>query len=75
MTMPSLTPREAALVDAVERLTARQGYAPSLREIGEEIGVHRSRAARLAHAATAKGAMRRCPRVPRSLVVVRRVAT
>lgn len=72
MTPPRLTPRETDLLLALERLTATRGYAPSLREIGEEMGVHRSRAARIVEAVAAKGYVRRAPRVPRSITLTRK---
>ena len=34
-----LTPRQRAVLEAVRDLTADQGYPPSLREIGEAVGL------------------------------------
>ena len=70
-----LTDRQSQVVEAVGRLTKERGYAPSLREVAVVIGVHPSRAARLARVAVRKGALRHAPGVARSYRVVEREAT
>ena len=72
---PELTDRQEQIVAAVATLTARHGYAPSLREVAGAVGVHPSRAARLANVAVRKGYLRHAPGVARSWRVVPREAT
>lgn len=70
-TPPTLTPRQRDLCDTIEKLTADRGFPPGLREIGEAMGLHYTRAAQLAAAAEARGALTHEPRVARSWRVVR----
>ncbi len=42
-----LTPRQAEAVEAIRRLTASRGYAPSMEELGAALGCSRSAAGRL----------------------------
>lgn len=60
------------LTRAVERITAKQGFPPSLRQLGDELGVGFARARNLAHAARDRGVLRFMDGVPRSMHVVRR---
>jgi repressor LexA len=72
---PLLSPRQQQLCDTIERLTADRGFAPSLREVAEAMGVHPSRIQQLASTTERKGAITREPRVSRSWRVVKPVAT
>lgn len=38
-TLDDLTTRQRALLDALRRLHRTQGYAPSIRELGEAVGL------------------------------------
>lgn len=60
------------LMRAVEKITAKQGFPPSLRQLGDALGVGFARARDLAHAARDRGAVRFMDGVPRSIHVVRR---
>ena len=62
----SLSPRQAALVASVDRLTRLRGFPPSLRELAADLGVNVARAAALARVAEARGRLVHEPRVPRS---------
>lgn len=66
----TLSPRQSAMVAAVESLSAARGYPPSLTELAEALGVDPSRAAALAHECIRKGALTHEPRVARSWRVV-----
>jgi hypothetical protein len=67
---PLLSRRQEALVAAVERLTAARGFAPSLRELADELRVHPSRIGQLVASTAAKGRISHVPRVARSLRVI-----
>jgi Mn-dependent DtxR family transcriptional regulator len=64
--LKTLSPRQTAMVAAVESLTASRGIPPSLSELADELGVDPSRAAALAHECVRKGALTHEPRVARS---------
>lgn len=66
------SPRMLDLAQAVERITTKQGYPPSFRQLGEALGVGLPRARDLAHAARDRGVLRFTDGVPRSIHVVRR---
>jgi len=66
-----LSPRQAELVNAVERLTKSQGFPPSLKELAAELGCSRGRAKQLADLAVKKGILLHDPRLARSWRVVR----
>lgn len=70
MAVNGLTTRQGDFVRALDVLTRRRGIAPTLAEIAEEIGVSLPRAAQLAAACQARGAVSRERRVARSLRVV-----
>lgn len=62
-----LTPRQRAVLEAVRDLTADQGYPPSLREIGEAVGL--SSTSSVTHQVNTlqrAGLLRRDPRRPRA---------
>lgn len=67
---PLLSRRQQQLVAAVERLTAARGFAPSLRELADELNVHPSRIGQLVASTAAKGRIAHVPRVARSLRVI-----
>lgn len=65
-----LSERQQAFVDAVDRLTRTNGYAPTIREVADVLGVCVTRAHDLAWACERHGTVAREPRIPRSLRVV-----
>lgn len=66
-----LSPRMAQLVDAVAKITAERGIAPSLAEIGKAMGITPHRARVLAAEAERRGRLTHTPRVHRSWRVVK----
>jgi SOS-response transcriptional repressor LexA len=71
---PPLTERQKDLVKAVESLTAERGYPPSMREVAAHLGVGLTRAAMLAEAAVARGALTHDRHVARSWRVLKKPA-
>lgn len=69
--VPLLSARQSQLVAVVEALTAKHGFAPSLREVALEMGVSFGRVAQLVRSTSIKGAVAFAPGVPRSLRVVK----
>ncbi|MET7518234.1 transcriptional repressor LexA [Streptomyces sp. NPDC005480] len=68
-----LTARQAAIVDFIEREVARQGYPPSMREIGEAAGLKStSSVAHQVMALERKGVLCRDPKRPRAYRVRQR---
>lgn len=69
--MRPLTPRQQAILDFVGEFSRDRGFAPSLREIGEAVGLTNISAVR-GHVAALekKGALRKEPDQPRSISVV-----
>jgi repressor LexA len=68
-----LTARQAAIVDFIEREVARQGYPPSMREIGEAAGLKStSSVAHQVMALERKGVLYRDPKRPRAYRVRQR---
>jgi repressor LexA len=66
-----LTGRDRDVVEFVRGYTAARGFPPSVREVGEAVGVSStSTAAALIDKLIGVGALRRTPGVARSLVVV-----
>lgn len=65
-----LTPRQKQLVETIAALTAKRGYAPSLREVAAIMGIHFTRAGILAREAEIRGAITHAPRIARSWRVV-----
>ena len=70
-TLP-LTERQRDLVEAVETLTAERGYPPTMRECAERLSLSLTRAAMLADAAVARGALTHDRHVARSWRVVKK---
>lgn len=68
---PALSPRQRQLCETIERLTAANGYPPSVREAAVAMGVHPSRVAQLAASTRAKGHLAHNPKVARSWRVVK----
>ncbi len=68
---PALSPRQEQLCSLIERLTAANGYPPSLREVSAAMNVHHTRVAQLAVTTQAKGYLTRTPGIARSWRVVR----
>jgi SOS-response transcriptional repressor LexA len=60
----------AELVEAVGKLTAKFGYAPTVRELAKEMNVNHHRVHTLATEAERRGRLTRTPRAHRSLRVV-----
>jgi SOS-response transcriptional repressor LexA len=71
---PLLSRRQAQLVEVVERLTAENGFPPSVREIAAVMNVHHSRVNQLIATAAARGAITRDPGKMRSVRVIHRPA-
>lgn len=61
-----LTPRQEQLCEALDRLTRKQGYSPSIAELATELGVGHSRCHSLLRALLLKGAVACAPGVARS---------
>ena len=61
-----LTPRQRDLVEAVRQFTAAHAYAPSLSDLGRELGVSRQHAQRLALEAADRGHLIHDPGTARS---------
>lgn len=69
-TAPGLTARQQAVLDVIRRSIAERGYPPSVREIGEEVGLTSpSSVAHQLRALERKGLLRRDEHRPRALVV------
>lgn len=68
---PLLSPRQAQLVATIESLTAKNGYAPSLRETAVAMGLSFGRVAQLVRSTSIKGAVTYAPGVARSLRTTR----
>lgn len=69
--MRPLTPKQQAILDFVGEFSRDRGFAPSLREIGEAVGLTNVSAVR-GHVAALekKGCLRKEPDQPRSISVV-----
>jgi len=69
--MRPLTPRQQAILDFVSQFSRERGFAPSLREIGQAVGLANTSAVR-GHVAALerKGVLRKEPDQPRSISVV-----
>jgi SOS-response transcriptional repressor LexA len=62
--------REKQLLDAIVRLTADRGFAPTMRELARAVGVSVSRIKQLTDDCERQGFIRRDPRIARSYRVV-----
>ena len=67
----TLSPRQEQLVNAVDRLTAARGFAPSLAELARDLCCSLCRAKSLADVAVKRGFLLHDPRAARSWRVVR----
>lgn len=67
---PHLSPRQQRILEVIDEAISAQGYAPSVREIGEAVGLTSSSSVH-AHldALQRKGYIRRDPTTPRRLIV------
>lgn len=67
----SITPRQTAILEFIEAESAAKGYPPSVREIGEAVGLSSSSTVH-SHLRTLekKGYLRRDPSKPRALVII-----
>jgi len=63
--------RQQQLLDAVEQMTAANGYAPTLRELGKAMAVSLTRIAQLMAACEEQGLIRKVPGICRSYRVNR----
>lgn len=71
-----LTPRQQAILRVIEQTTAERGYPPSVREIGQGVGLTSpSSVAHQLRALEELGYLRKDPHRPRALVVARPGAT
>lgn len=67
-----ITPQQARCLEAIKRLTAEKGYAPSYVEIGMELGLpHKSNVHRLVQALIGRRLIAIDPHHRRSIVVLR----
>ena len=66
---PALSARQRAILHAIRDLTARLGYPPSYRELGEEIGINVSSVAYQVAELKASGHVQFDPGRPRTLKV------
>lgn len=67
----SLTPREQIALDFIRRHIDEVGFAPTLREVGEEIGLGSvASVSYVLECLVKKGAIRRIPGRPRALSIV-----
>ena len=70
--MTSLTPRQRACLDFIERYESARGYAPTVDEIRAALGlVSKSGAHRLLIALESRGRLLRLPRRARAMLVLR----
>jgi repressor LexA len=70
-TTAPLTARQRAVLDCIRQAVTDRGYPPSMREIGEAVGlVSPSSVAHQLGALERKGYLRRDPRRPRAIQVV-----
>jgi len=65
-----LTPRQKDVLAAIDELTRRYGYPPTLREIARAVGLCLSTASYYVNALETKGAISRVPGTPRTIVVL-----
>ena len=69
--MKPLTQRQREVVAAIVKLTARHGYPPTLRELGDELGIASSNGMRdHLRLIELKGAIVRTPAISRGIRVV-----
>lgn len=69
--LPSLTGRQALALNAIRDAIAERGYPPSMRELGEAIGVKSpSTVAHVLVRLSQKGYIRRDPKTPSAIVVL-----
>jgi len=61
-----MSPKQAALVAAIRRLTDSRGFPPSVEELASDLGVSKTRIEQLAAVCQAKGVLSRERRVARS---------
>ncbi len=64
-----LTRRQSEVVCFVRRYVEKCGYPPTIREIGDELGVHPNAVAGHLSAAERKGVLRRAARTARGLTL------
>jgi repressor LexA len=66
-----LTPRQRRVLNVIRDMVAARGYPPSMREIGDAVGLTSSSSvSHQLHALEAKGYLRRDPNRPRALEVI-----
>lgn len=69
-TTADLTARELAALDFLHRYISGVGYAPSVRDLADELALPLSTAHHVLSQLAVKGAIRRDPKVPRGLVIL-----
>ena len=66
----NMKPTPAAVARAVKRLTAARGYPPTIREVGELLGVDKTAAHRAVEAAQTAGVIERRAGLQRTMRVI-----
>lgn len=70
--MRGLTARQRQILEVIANFTAQRGFPPTVREVGQLVGISSSSTAEQHIQALArKGYVTRAPRTPRSLRVIR----
>ncbi len=69
--MADLTPRQAAVLELLERLTYQHGYPPTVRELARELQISHVAVIRHLAALARKGKIHREEATARGIVVVR----
>ena len=69
-----MKPRDAQLLDTIERLTTLRGYPPTMREIAVEMKVSLTRIAQLMAIAVKAGRVAALPKTARTCRVIRHAA-
>ena len=68
---PQLTPRQRRVLETIQQSISKRGYPPSMREIGEAVGLMSSSSvSHQLQALERKGYLRRDPKRPRAMEVV-----
>ena len=73
MTPMPLTPRQAAVLHVVERLTQQMGYPPTSKELASHAGMSETRVRQHLDVLETRGAITRQPGTARSITVQQKV--
>ena len=69
--VPGLTPAQERALAAIQQLSSRHGFPPTVKELGEELGIAPASAHELMTGLERKGYLRRSPGKARSLEILR----